>query len=60
MAKEIKVALTLDTKQFDRKMAGAKTSMAGFSKQSNVAKGSVIGLAARFAPLAAGIVTGKR
>lgn len=56
MAKEIKVALTLDTRNFDRKMAGAKTQMAGFSKQGKVATGSVIGLAARFAPLAAGIV----
>ncbi len=56
MAKEIKVALTLDTKQFDKKLSSAKTQMSGFSKQGNVAKGSIIGLAARFAPLAAGVV----
>ena len=56
MAKEIKVALTLDTKNFNKKMKGAKSSMSGFSSQGKVAQGSVIGLAARFAPLAAGVV----
>lgn len=56
MAKNIEVTLTLDTKQFDRKIGGAKRQMAGFGKQSDVTKGSIIGLAARFAPLAAAVV----
>ena len=56
MAKEIKVALTLDTKNFDRNIVRAKGSMRGFGRSSKVATGSIIGLAARLAPLAAGIV----
>ena len=55
MAKNIEVTLTLDTSKFNKGMARARTQMQGFSKQGNVAKGSIIGLAARFAPLAAGI-----
>ena len=56
MAKNIDVTLTLDTSKFDRSMKRAKGSMRGFGGQANVTKGSIIGLAARFAPLAAGVV----
>ncbi len=56
MAKNIEVTLTLDTRQFDRKLGSAKRSMGQFGGSANVAKGSIIGLAARFAPLAAGVV----
>ena len=56
MAKNVEVTLTLDTKGFDRKLNNAKKSMGGFATGGNVAKGSLIGLAARFAPVAAGVV----
>ena len=56
MAKNIEVTLTLNSKQFNRGMNQAKSSMKGFSSQGNVTKGSIIGLAARLAPLAAGFV----
>lgn len=55
MAKNIEVTLTLDTKKFTGNLKRAKTQMAGFGGQANVTKGSIIGLAARFAPLAAGL-----
>lgn len=56
MAKNIEVTLTLDTKKFTGNLKRAKTQMAGFGGQANVTKGSIMGLAARFAPLAAGLV----
>lgn len=56
MAKNIEVTLTLDTAGYNKKLKNAKQATAGFGSQANVTKGSVIGLAARFAPLAAGIV----
>lgn len=56
MAKDIRVTLTLDTKQFDKKMAGAKTSMNGFSNNSKKASGSLLAMAARFVPVVAGAV----
>lgn len=56
MAKNIEVTLTLNTRGFDKKLQSAKSSMAGFGGGANVAKGSMIGLAARFAPVAAGVV----
>ena len=56
MAKNIEVTLTLDSRNFDRKMAKSQASMKGFGAGAATAKGSVIGLAARFAPLALGIV----
>ena len=55
MAKEIKVALTLDTKDFNKKITRAKGQMTSFGGASKVTTGSIIGLAARLAPLAAGI-----
>lgn len=53
MAKEIKVALTLDTKDFNKKITRAKGQMSSFGGASKVTTGSIIGLAARLAPLAA-------
>lgn len=55
MAKDIKVTLTLDSKDFDKKITRAKGSMRGFGSASKVTTGSIIGLAARLAPLAAGV-----
>ena len=55
MAQDIKVALILDTKGYNKKLAKAKQSTAGFGGQANVTKGSVMGLTAKFATLAAGI-----
>lgn len=52
MAKNIEVTLTLDTKKFNSGMKRAQTQMKGFGGQANVTKGSIMGLAARFAPLA--------
>lgn len=56
MAKNIEVTLTLDTKGYNKKLARAKQQTAGFGGTAKVTQGSVIGLAARFAPLAAAIV----
>lgn len=56
MAKNIEVTLTLDTKKFKGQLAGAQRQMKGFGGSANVAKGSIIGLAARFAPLAAAAI----
>jgi uncharacterized protein YoxC len=56
MAKNIEVTLTLDTKKFSGQLAGAKRQMSAFGGSAGVAKGSIIGLAARFAPLAAAAV----
>lgn len=56
MAKNIEVTLTLDTKKFSGNLKRAQTQMKGFGGQANVTKGSIMGLAARFAPLAAGLV----
>ena len=56
MAKNIEVTLTLDTKKFSGNLKRAETQMKGFGGQANVTKGSIMGLAARFAPLAAGLV----
>jgi hypothetical protein len=56
MAKNIEVTLTLDSRNFDRKLAKSQASMKGFGAGAATTKGSIIGLAARFAPLAAGIV----
>jgi len=56
MAKNIEVTLTLDSRNFDRKLAKSQQSMKGFGAGAATTKGSIIGLAARFAPLAAGIV----
>lgn len=55
MAKNIEVTLTLDTKKFSGNLKRAQGQMRGFGGSANVAKGSIIGLAARFAPLAAGL-----
>ena len=59
MAKNIEVTLTLNSKDFDRKLRTAKGSLKDFSQGGNVARGTVIGLAARLAPLAAGFVAVK-
>lgn len=56
MAKNIEVTLTLNSKDFDRKINSATGSLKRFSTQGDVSKGTVIGLAARLAPLAAGFV----
>ena len=56
MAKNIEVTLTLDTKKFKGQLAGAERQMKSFGGSAGVAKGSIIGLAARFAPLAAAAV----
>jgi hypothetical protein len=56
MAKNIEVTLTLDTKGYNKKLARAKQQTAGFGGTAKVTQGSVIGLAARFAPLAAAVV----
>lgn len=56
MAKNIEVTLTLDTKKFKGQLAGAQRQMKSFGGSAGVAKGSIIGLAARFAPLAAAAV----
>jgi len=56
MAKNIEVTLTLNTKKFKGQLANAQRQMQGFGGSANVAKGSIIGLAARFAPLAAAAV----
>jgi len=56
MAKNIEVTLTLNTKKFSGQLASAERQMKGFGGGANVAKGSIIGLAARFAPLAAGAI----
>ena len=56
MAKNIEVTLTLDTKKFTGNLKRAQGQMKGFGGQANVTKGSIMGLAARFAPLAAGLV----
>jgi len=56
MAKNIEVTLTLDTKKFSGNLKRAETQMKGFGGQANMTKGSIMGLAARFAPLAAGLV----
>ena len=49
MAKEIKVALTLDTKNFDKNIVKAKGSMAGFNTGSKKAGAGLLGLTAKFA-----------
>ena len=56
MAKNIEVLLTLDTKGFNRKLKDAKGSLSSFGRQSKVTTGSLIGLASRFAAVAAPIV----
>jgi len=56
MAKNIEVTLTLDTKKFSGGLKRAQGQMKGFGGQANMTKGSIMGLAARFAPLAAGLV----
>jgi hypothetical protein len=56
MAKNIEVTLTLDSAGYNKKLKQAKQNTRGFGGQANVTKGSVIGLAARFAPLAAGVI----
>mgnify|MGYP003648986985 CR=1 FL=1 len=56
MAKNIEVTLTLDTKKFTGGLKRAKGQMKGFGGQANMTKGSIMGLAARFAPLAAGLI----
>ena len=56
MAKNIEVTLTLNSSKFRGQLNKAERSMTGFGGAANVTKGSVIGLAARFAPLAAGLV----
>lgn len=56
MAKEIKVALTLDTKNFDSKLSKAKGSMAGFTSGSNKAGGSLLGLATKVAAVVAPVL----
>lgn len=56
MAKNIEVTLTLNSSKFRGQLNKAERSMKGFGGAANVTKGSVIGLAARFAPLAAGLV----
>lgn len=59
MAKNIEVTLTLDSKQFNKGMSQAKSSMKGFSSQGKVATGAVMGLASRLVPLAAGFLAVK-
>jgi len=56
MAKNIEVTLTLDTKKFRSGLGRAERQMKGFGGQASVTKGSIMGLAARFAPLAAAAV----
>ena len=56
MAKNIEVTLTLNSSKFRGQLNKAERSMKGFGGAANVTKGSIIGLAARFAPLAAGLV----
>ena len=51
MAKDIKVTLTLDTKNFDKNIVKAKGSMAGFTGSSKKAGVSVLGLAGKFAAI---------
>jgi ABC-type transporter MlaC component len=55
MARSINVVLTLDTKNFDKKTKQATRELGTLGRQGKVTTGSIIGLAARFAPLAAGI-----
>lgn len=56
MAKNIEVTLTLNSSKFRGQLNKAERSMKGFGGAANVTKGSIIGLAARFAPLAVGLV----
>lgn len=56
MAKNIEVTLTLDTKGYNKKLKAASQQTAAFGGSSKVATGSIMGLAARFAPAAAGLV----
>ena len=46
MAKNIEVTLTLDSRNFDRKLAKSQQSMKGFGAGAATTKGSIIGLAA--------------
>jgi hypothetical protein len=55
MAKNIEVTLTLDTKQFDRKMGSAKKSLGGLNATAGRTGGGIMALAGRFAPLAAAV-----
>ena len=59
MAKNIEVTLTLDSKQFNKGMSQAKSSMKGFGSQGKVATGAVMGLASRLIPLAAAFLAVK-
>lgn len=59
MAKNIEVTLTLNSKDFNKKIGQAKGSLQNFGSQGKVATGTVIGLAARLAPLAAGFIAVK-
>ena len=59
MAKNIEVTLTLNSKDFNKKLGKAKGSLQNFGSSGKVATGTVIGLAARLAPLAAGFIAVK-
>ena len=59
MAKNIEVTLTLDSKQFKKGISSAKNSMKTFSSQGSVTKGTVMGLASKLLPLAAGFLAIK-
>tara|TARA_R100000655_G_scaffold35396_1_gene68845 strand:+ start:300 stop:2420 length:2121 start_codon:yes stop_codon:yes gene_type:complete len=59
MAKNIEVTLTLNSKDFNSKLGKAKGSLQNFGSSGKVATGTVIGLAARLAPLAAGFIAVK-
>ena len=59
MAKNIEVTLTLNSKDFNSKISKAKGSLQNFGSTGKVATGTVIGLAARLAPLAAGFIAVK-
>ena len=60
MAKEIKVALVLDTKNFDKGIKSASASMGNFKSKGVMATGAMAGLAARLVPLAAGLLAVKK
>ena len=60
MAKEIKVALVLDTKNFDKGIKSANSSMGQFKSKGMLAGGAMAGLAARLVPLAAGFLALKK
>jgi hypothetical protein len=55
MAKNIEVTLTLNTRDFDRKMGSAKKSLGGLNATAGRTGGGMLALAGRFAPLAAAV-----